>query len=112
MKKKIYCFDLDGVVCRTVKNNYKSSLPISRAIKRINQIYLRGDKVIIFTARFMGRSKEKVSLAKKRGYKLTREQLKRWGLKYHKLIMGKPSYDFMVDDKSYNYNSEWYKKLK
>ena len=35
-----------------------------------------------------------------------------WGLKYHKLIMGKPSYDFMVDDKSYNYNSEWYKKLK
>ena len=56
--------------------------------------------------------KEKVTLAKKRGYQLTKNQLSNWGLKYHKLILGKPSYDVIVDDKSYNYNTSWYKKLK
>ena len=67
MKKKIYCFDLDGVINKTIKNKYKFSTPIKRAIKKINEIYFNGNKVIIFTARFMGRSKEKSSLAKKRG---------------------------------------------
>ena len=66
MKKKIYCFDLDGVICKTIKNKYKFSTPIKRAIKKINEIYFNGNKVIIFTARFMSRSKEKPSLAKKR----------------------------------------------
>ncbi len=112
MKKKTYCFDLDGVICKTSQNNYASSKPISKAVKKVNSLYFKGHKVIIFTARFMGRSKERVTLAKKRGYQLTKNQLSKWGLKYHKLILGKPSYDVIVDDKSYNYNTSWYKKLK
>ena len=39
----------------------------------------------------------------KKGYKLTKKQLKKWNLKYHKLIMGKPSYDVLVDDKNLNF---------
>ena len=33
VKKKILCFDLDGVICTTLKNNYKSSKPKIKAIK-------------------------------------------------------------------------------
>ena len=28
--KKILCFDLDGVICKTVGNNYKDSKPIKK----------------------------------------------------------------------------------
>jgi intein-encoded DNA endonuclease-like protein len=32
-------------------------------------------------------------------YKFTKDQLEKWGVKYHKLIMGKPSGDIYIDDK-------------
>ena len=60
----------------------------------------------------MGRSNENANLAKKKGYKLTIKQLKKWKLKYHYLLMGKISYDFFVDDKAYGFNINWIKDFK
>ena len=51
-------FDIDGVICKTKKNNY-SSKPIKKAIKKINQLYDKGNYIKLFTSRFMGRNKEK-----------------------------------------------------
>ena len=59
----------------------------------------------------MGRSKENTKLANKKGYKQTLSQLKKWDLKFHKLLMGKPSYDVIIDDKAFGFSSNWYKKL-
>ena len=59
----------------------------------------------------MGRHKNNVSKAKEEGYELTVQQLKDWNVKYHELIMGKPSYDIIIDDKAYNYNENWIKKF-
>ena len=59
----------------------------------------------------MSRSRENIRLANKKGYKLTLQQLKKWDLKFHKLLMGKPSYDVIVDDKAVGFSSNWYKKL-
>ena len=110
VKKKIYCFDLDGVICNTNKNhNYKLARPIQKAIKKINEIYFRGDRVIIFTARYMGRNNDNINLAKKEGYKFTYNQLKKWNVKFHKLIFGKPSFDYFVDDKNDNFRKSWFK---
>ena len=108
--KKIntYCFDMDGVICNTKKNYYYSSKPIKKAILKINEIYSKGNIVIVFTARFMGRSNENMNLAKKRGYQLTYKQLKAWNVKFHKLIFGKPSFDYIIDDKSINFKKDWY----
>ena len=39
MKKKIICFDLDSVICKTKKNFYKESIPIKKNIKVINKLY-------------------------------------------------------------------------
>ena len=110
--KKIFCFDLDNTICKTKKNFYKSAIPIKKNIKVVNFLYDKGHTIIIFTARFMGRSKENQIKAKKRGLLLTKNQLKKWNIKYHKLIFGKPSYDLIIDDKALGYSKDWAKKIK
>lgn len=112
MKKNVLCFDLDNVICITKKNNYKLSKPKLKAIKLINELYNNGYFIKIFTARYMGRNNNNILQAKKAGLLLTKKQLKLWKIKYHVLIMGKPSYDLFVDDKAYGYSNKWIKDLK
>ena len=66
MKKKIICFDIDGVICKTKKNNYIGSKPNKSVIKIINLLYDKGHIIKIFTSRYMGRSNERKTLAKKK----------------------------------------------
>ena len=89
------------VVCKTRQNKYSTAKPIRKVIDLINKLYEK-NKIIIFTARYMGRSGDQVGLAK-RGYKLTKKQLKNWNLRYHKLIMGKPSFDVLLMIKILNF---------
>ena len=49
-----------------------------------------------------------IKVAKKIGYKFTERQLKKWGIKYHKLIFGKPSFDIIIDDKALFFNKFWH----
>ena len=58
MKKKIICFDVDNVICNTKNSNYKKSKPKKLAISKINELFKKGHKVILFTSRFMGRTKQ------------------------------------------------------
>lgn len=107
MKKKIICFDLDGVICKTKGISYKNSKPIKKNINFINLLKKKGFVIKIFTARYMGRSKESAILAKKKGFKLTSGQLKKWGLNYDFLIMGKPTYDLFIDDRNLFFKKNW-----
>ena len=111
MKKKIFCFDLDNTVCITRGRQYSRSRPIKEAVILINKLYLEGHYIKIFTARYMGRYNDNIKKVYKKGYQFTYKQLIRWGLKFHKLYMGKPSYDFLVDDKSIGFKKNWYKKF-
>ena len=45
--KKRYCFDLDGVICRTKNNYYSKSKPNKLAIKTINKLYHEGNDVLV-----------------------------------------------------------------
>ncbi len=109
MKKKILCFDIDGVVCNTKTRDYKKSKPIQKNINKINELYSRGFFIKLFTARFMGRSKENVNIAKREAKKITIPQLKKWKIKYHKLIFGKPTYSIFVDDRNLFHRNDWIK---
>ena len=71
-------------------------------INKINNLKLNGLKVKVFTGRYMGRNSEKTKIIKKKYFNATKKQLIKWGLKFDELIMGKPSYDFHIDDKSFN----------
>ena len=47
MKKKTFCFDLDGVICFTKGNKYIQSKPNKKAIKFINELHESGNFIII-----------------------------------------------------------------
>jgi len=113
MKFKTICFDIDNVICQTnSKKNYSNSIPIKRNIKLINEIYNKGYTVVLYTARYMGRYKGDVNKVKKKIKPLTLKQLKRWGVNYHKIYFGKPSFDLFIDDKSLFFTKEWSKFLR
>ena len=111
MKKKVICFDLDGVICNNTWGNYKLAKPIKKNIKYINLLSEKF-KIIIFTSRFMGRNKDNSMKANKQGYKYTHRQLSKWKVKFDKLILGKPSYDLIIDDKAIFFKKNWTNELK
>ena len=108
---RIICFDIDDTICTTSAKKYFSAKPKIKVINKINELYEKGYTIKLFTSRFMGRNKDNASKARKQGFKKTQEQLKKWNLRYHKLIFGKPSYDLFIDDKSINFDSNWIKKI-
>ena len=112
MKKITFCFDIDNTICTTVKKNYFKANPKKKVILLINSLYEKGHIIKIFTARYMGRNNDNINAAKKQGYKKTYNQLKKWNLKFHKLILGKPSFDIFIDDKALGYNQKLVTKLK
>tara|TARA_Y100000590_G_C15703823_1_gene1007800 strand:+ start:2050 stop:2415 length:366 start_codon:yes stop_codon:yes gene_type:complete len=110
--KKIFCFDLDNVICTTKKANYSRAKPKKNVVKTINDLYQNGHYIKIFTARYMGRNNENQKKAYKFGFNKTLKQLKKWNLKFHELILGKPTFDIYVDDKAYGYKKNWYRNFK
>jgi hypothetical protein len=86
-------FDLDNTLCETQGTDYKNSKPIQYRINRVNELYKKCT-IIIFTGRG--------SVSGINWRVLTKKQLKDWGVKYHRLILGKPHFDFFVDDKAMN----------
>ena len=110
-KKKVICFDIDNVICKTKGNSYHLSKPNILAIKKINELYNKGYTIKLFTARFMGRNNGNISKSKKQALKLTLYQLRKWKVRYNKLYFGKPSYDLIVDDLSIYFKKSWYKDI-
>ena len=104
---KTYCIDIDSTICINgdcASCKYEGSIPIKQNIEKINKLYDDGHYIKYFTARGMGTYNDDSNLADSRWRNLTELQLKIWGCKYHKLIMGKPSADYYIDDKAINSN--------
>ena len=89
-----YVFDIDGTIC-TMPNSestYEEAEPIIDRIEKINALFDTGN-------RGMRTFKNDGKKAHDKYYSLTYDQLNNWGVKFHRLIMGKPSGDLYVDDK-------------
>lgn len=84
--------DIDNTICCTTSNDYTQSTPLPNRIKYINTLYDTGHKIIYWTARG---SSTKIDWST-----ITTNQLKLWGVKYHDIKFGKPSYDLFIDDKA------------
>jgi len=95
--------DIDGTLCTlTEDGNYRKAKPIRERIEKINKLYKKGHTIVLHTARGMGRFEGNTWKCHNAFFFLTEKQLKEWGVLYHKLIMGKPSGDFYIDDKGIN----------
>ena len=108
---KTLCFDLDGTLCTNTWGKYEEALPKQRAINKVNDLHKKGYKIIIYTSRYMGRCDSDVSAVYKIGYNFTKSQLDQWCVRYDKLILGKPSYDVIIDDKCFNFDESWIEEL-
>jgi capsule biosynthesis phosphatase len=97
---KIYCFDLDETLCNTFEKDYKNSTPITEMIDRVNCLYEQGNIIKIFTDRGMDKFSGDVDKVNDAYYELTKNQLEKWGVKYHELYLGKQSFDYFIDDKN------------
>ena len=109
--KKTICIDIDGTVCKQTKGDYENTEPFDDARKAVNRLYDEGFEIVFFT----GRNNEDVEKVYRQGYLMTMNQLKKWGFKFHKLYMGKPSHHILVDDKALFFKQDWqkiYKEIK
>mgnify|MGYP003111065301 FL=1 len=94
-----YVFDIDGTICSLTEGDYENAKPFKNRIKKINKLYDDGHTIFFQTARGMGRSDNSAIFAERILYKFTKKQLTDWGVKFHRLFMGKPSGDIYIDDK-------------
>jgi hypothetical protein len=103
-------FDLDGTLCSSSPGDYGQAKPHLDRIGAVNRLYEEGHEVVIFTARGMSTFKGRAVLARLKWWKLTKRQLQEWGIKHHRLILGKPSGDAYIDDKALSAD-EYFKGL-
>ena len=99
-RPKIFVFDIDGTICSKTDGDYQNAIPYTDRIFTINKLYNSGNTIYFQTARGMNRCSLDTIKAYSELYKFTETQLNSWGVKYHRLFMGKPPADFYVDDKS------------
>ena len=111
MKEKVIFVDIDGTLCSQTKSDYINAIPFPSAINKVNELYDEGNRIVIYTARYMSRGNNDIKKVNELGYEFTLNQLKSWGLKFHELKMGKPQFDMLIDDRAYNYNDSWLKTL-
>jgi len=86
-----YYIDLDNTLCSTTNSDYQNSVPILSRIAKVIELKNQGHNITIWTARGSRSGND---------YKeLTESQLKKWEIPYDNLLMGKPDFDRMIDDK-------------
>lgn len=91
--------DIDETICKSSnKLDYSSAKPIKKNIKKANKLFNAGHTIVYWTARG---TETKINWEK-----ITKQQFKDWGVKYHELRFGKPNYDLFIDDKNLN-TKDW-----
>lgn len=89
---KVYCFDIDGTLCSDTNGDYETARPFPDRIAVVNSLKAEGNVIKLFTARGSTTGEDWAQL--------TISQLSSWGLDYDELILGKPYYDLLIDDKA------------
>ena len=90
--------DIDNTICHSYKNkngewDYILSKPRYRQIKKINQLYKKGNEIVYWTARG--------SATGLNWDKLTYNQLSEWECQYTRIEKNKkPVFDLFIDDKA------------
>jgi len=84
--------DIDETICSSIGRNYYSALPLEKNIHKINKLFDKGHTIVYWTARGTTDGNDYTLL--------TKSQLRKWGVKCHTILMGKPFYDLIIDDKA------------
>lgn len=82
---------------------YATAEPLTDRIDEVNVLYDAGHEITYWTGRGTVSGIDHTELTKK--------QLDSWGAKYHHILMGKPDFDYFIDDKAIN-SEEWFRPLR
>ena len=81
---------------------YKYCKPISKNINYLKRLYKDGYYIKIYTARGINTFRGDVGKIYSELFEFTKNQLKKWKIPYHELVMGKQEYNLLIDDKVLN----------
>ena len=98
-----YIIDIDGTICTSTDGDYASAEPFIDRINHFNRLFDQGHEIHYWTARGGNTGLD--------WSKLTEHQLTAWGVKYTSLKLGKPPYDYWIDDKAVNVESYFNENL-
>lgn len=88
--------DMDGTICSEERQFSRClAKPKPGAVETINALFEAGHTIIIYSARTWVE------------YEMTVDWLKRYGVKYTQLFMGKPIGDVWIDDRAITCNNNW-----
>jgi len=91
--KKTFYFDIDGILTlETIGHDYIKRTPNIKGILYCNKLINLGHKVILYSSRY------------KEDLEVTKKWLEKHNVQYTAIILGKPQYDYIVDDKSLSLN--------
>lgn len=91
----IFYIDIDETICfYEGERHYPNALPYTERIKKINDLYDAGHTIVYWTARG---SQTGIDWTE-----TTRQQLVKWGAKFHDVKLGKPHFDMYICDKAMN----------
>ena len=92
VRGRTFAFDIDGVLATIVRDmRYDTAGPIHDSIALVNRLYDAGNTIFLYTARG--------TMTGLDWRAVTERQMQDWGVKYHRLYMGKPGADYYIDDR-------------
>lgn len=98
-KYNTFVIDIDDTICFTSNRDFENSIPNKSVINKINELYNKGWKIILYTAR--GGKSCKTLKEKELKYRdVTERWLKENNVQYSELVFGKMNADYYVDDKN------------
>lgn len=101
-----FFIDIDNTITKPYNHaqpDYNDAVPDEERIEEINKLYDDGHEVNYWTGRGTVSGIDYTELCKK--------QLNDWGAKYHNLVMGKPDFDYFIDDKAINAD-DWFRPVR
>jgi len=94
----IIYIDIDETICHSPDRKYSDATPIVENIDKANKLFNEGHTIVYWTARGSSSGIDWTEF--------TIKQLNGWGVLYHEIKLGKPSYDLFIDDKALN-TGDW-----
>ena len=99
--------DFDGTLCKQTKggDDYFTAEPVQEVIDLVNKRKAEGWSIIVYTARGMNRYNWNVTRVELEYRQKSEKWLDDHGVKYDKLVFGKPPGDLYIDDKGMHVES-------
>lgn len=83
--------DIDGILTiETIGHDYIKRTPNKGNINMVNRLYKKGHNIILWTSRW---GVDDI---------ITRDWLRAYGVKFHKIKYDKPNYEIFIDDRASN----------